>query len=79
MQTTIAMWGNSLALRLPKHLAADARLYEGASVELLVEGTALVIRPTRPKYRLADLLAGIKPENLHKEEDWGGRRGEEQW
>jgi antitoxin MazE len=56
MQTVIAKWGNSLALRLPRHLAAAAKLHDGTSVELTVEGGNLVIRPSRPKYQLADLL-----------------------
>lgn len=79
MQTTVAMWGNSLALRLPKSVAADARLFEGTSVDMRVEGDALVIRPSRPRYHLDSLLAQITPDNLHTEEDWGEKRGEEQW
>ena len=79
MQTAIARWGNSLALRLPRSLAADARLYEGTKVELKLEGDKLIVRPARPKYRLADLLAQIKPANVHEEVDWGEPRGEEEW
>jgi antitoxin MazE len=81
MQTTVAMWGNSLALRLPKHVAADARLYEGTAVDLKVEGDTLFVRPARPRYRLADLLAQVTPANLpnREEVDWGEPAGEEQW
>jgi antitoxin MazE len=79
MQTAIAKWGNSLALRLPRNVAADARLYEGTPVELRVEGERLVIVVARPKYRLADLLAQLKPEHAHGETDWGPARGEEEW
>ena len=79
MRTAIAKWGNSLALRLPRTLAADARLYEGTPVELRVEGDKLVVRPARPKYRLCDLLAQMKPEHKHGEVDWGKPSGEEEW
>ena len=47
MRTRIAKWGNSLALRLPKNLAEDIRLVEGATVDLRVEGDALMVVPAR--------------------------------
>ncbi len=79
MRATIAKWGNSLALRLPRGIAADARLHEGASVDLRVEGERLVVAPARPHYKLEDLLAQMKPTRRHKEVDWGGARGNEAW
>ena len=63
MDTHIARWGNSLALRIPRPVADALRLAEGRSVELLVEEHQLVVRP-HSRYRLDDLLAGITPENL---------------
>lgn len=79
MQTAIGRWGNSLALRLPRTLAADAHLHEGTTVELRLEGETLVVSRARPKYRLSELLGQIKPEHLHEEVDWGEARGEEAW
>jgi antitoxin MazE len=79
MQAAIAKWGNSLALRLPRNLAADAHLHEGTRVELRLEGEALIVRPARPRYRLQDLLSQLKPRNTHQEVDWGEPRGEEAW
>ncbi len=79
MRATVAKWGNSLALRLPKRLAADARMFEGTAVDLRVEGDCLVVSPARPKYRLDDLLAGTSPETSHGESDWGAPRGKEVW
>ena len=79
MRASIAKWGNSLALRLPKGLAEDARLVEGATVDLRVENGTLVVAPARKRYRLADLLAESKPETGHGETDWGAPRGKETW
>ncbi len=79
MPTRIAKWGNSLALRLPRNVAADANLNEGTAVELHVEGDSLVVTAARPKYRLSELLSQSKPEHRQEEAEWGGQRGDEQW
>jgi antitoxin component of MazEF toxin-antitoxin module len=34
-------------------------------------------RGQKPHYRLSDLLAGITPDNVHPEMDWGPSRGKE--
>ena len=77
MRTRIAKWGNSLALRLPRKLAEDIRLVEGATVDLRIENDALVVVPARKRDRLADLLAETKPGARHGETDWGAPRGKE--
>ncbi len=79
MRASIAKWGNSLALRLPKALAEEVRLVEGATVELRVENGSLVVVPSRKRYRLTDLLAEAKPETGYDETDWGTPRGKEAW
>ncbi len=79
LRTRIAKWGNSLALRLPRKLAEDIRLVEGATVDLRVEGDALVVVLARRKYRLSDLLAETKPEARQAETEWGAPRGKEAW
>lgn len=78
MQSQISKWGNSLALRLPKSVAADAQLHEGTAVELRVEGRTLVVRAARPKYKLNELLAA-HPSDGNEEFDWGKAEGEEEW
>ncbi len=75
--TTVSKWGNSLALRLPAHVAESAKLTAGQTVELAVEDEALVIRPTRKKIKLADLLDGY--ERRTGEADWGKPVGDEAW
>jgi antitoxin MazE len=64
MRTEIARWGNSLAVRLPKQVLEQAGLAEGAAVELVVESGAVVLRPTKRRYDIDKLIAGITPENL---------------
>lgn len=79
MQTAVAKWGNSLALRLPRTIASDVDFTEGTPVDLSVRGKELVVTPTRKKYKLEDLLAQFKPEHRRKEEDFGQPVGEEVW
>lgn len=79
MQTAIAKWGNSLAVRLPRNVVEDAHLYEGATVDVKAEDGRLVVTPARPKYKLADLLAEHKSSQNHDEVDWGTAKGEEAW
>lgn len=79
MQTSIAKWGNSLALRLPRHIVAEAKLKEGSTVTIEIKDDALLITPVRKKYKLGDLLAKMKTSRRHVETDWGEPRGEEAW
>jgi antitoxin MazE len=78
MNATIQKWGNSLALRLPKVLADKVHIAEGAQVELVPTAEGLLLKPERKRhYRLSELVAGITPENLHPETDWGPSVGRE--
>ncbi|MBI3514525.1 MAG: AbrB/MazE/SpoVT family DNA-binding domain-containing protein [Proteobacteria bacterium] len=77
MQTRIAKWGNSLAVRVPREIAEAAKLTEGTAVELAVENNAVVIRPAGPRYQLADLLVGMTPKAMHEAFDWGPDVGRE--
>lgn len=76
MQSHIARWGNSLALRIPNSVAERLRLDAGGAVELSVEDDRLVVRSARRPLRLDDLLAGITPANLPASADVAAR-GEE--
>jgi antitoxin MazE len=77
--TKVQKWGNSIGVRIPKAIAQDAEIQEGASVELRVEDGRLVIVPVRRKYTLAELVSKITPENCHPETDWGPPLGKEIW
>ena len=76
MQTTITKWGNSLGLRLPRHLAEEAQLVEGATVSLEFEDGSIKVTPTRKRFKLSELLRG---EKRTAEFDWGKPVGNEDW
>ncbi|MBA3888498.1 MAG: AbrB/MazE/SpoVT family DNA-binding domain-containing protein [Acidobacteria bacterium] len=79
MTSQIAKWGNSLALRIPKSLAAEVLVQDGDPVDVSVEDGALVIRPARKRYTIEELVADITPDDRHGETDWGRPRGKEIW
>jgi len=63
MRAQVSKWGNSLAIRLPKAAVEGLGVREGQAVDLVIDGEALIVRSARPSYRLADLVAGITPDN----------------
>jgi antitoxin MazE len=82
MRTTVARWGNSTALRLPKAVVEELRLTPGQQVEVVVEGNEARLKPVRksPKERLAELMAEcdrIGWENAPPVIDWGPDVGAE--
>lgn len=81
MRAKVQKWGNSLALRLPKALAEEAKIQHGSPVEITIRGNKIVIEAIRERkrYDLDELLAGVKPENLHGETDFGSPVGKEVW
>ncbi|SEL11035.1 antitoxin MazE [Roseovarius azorensis] len=78
MQVNIAKWGNSLALRLPSHLARESRLAEGATVNLELRDGSLIVTPVRKKFKLAELLKD-HDKAAASEVDWGRPEGDEEW
>jgi antitoxin MazE len=79
MQVRVSRWGNSLAVRLPKHIAEELRLEEGQTVDLTVDMDELKLRPVTPipRYRLEDLIAQMDPANQPELVDWGPDVGAE--
>lgn len=77
MKTNVAKWGNSLAVRLPRHVAEEMRLAEGSSVDINVESGVLVLRPARPRYKLGDLLGGLNRKAMRAAWTWGADKGRE--
>lgn len=78
MHGTVARWGNSLALRLPKTVAASANLSAGQAVEFEVTDEAIIVRRKRNRLKLADLLEGYERQE-GAEADWGAPTGDEAW
>ncbi len=80
MHTKIQKWGNSLGLRIPRSIAAEAQVHEGATVDLSVENGRLLVRPLRvQKYSLSDLLRQVSRRTLHGEVSSGKAVGREAW
>ena len=76
-ETRIARWGNSLGVRIPSDIAGRVGLTDGATVEIEARGDRVVISPARPRYKLAELLAGVTRKEMRKAFDWGPDRGRE--
>ena len=75
MRVTIARWGNSTALRLPKAVVDELHLEPGQQMELVVEGAGARLTPVRKTSReyLDELMAEadrIGWENQPGLEDW---------
>lgn len=67
----MAKWGNSLALRIPKAVAEEARIREGDAVEIRADKGRIEVRRTERIPTLEQLVAQITPENRYTETDWG--------
>jgi antitoxin MazE len=79
MTTQVGKWGNSLAVRIPGTYATELDLEEGVELEVTRVDGGLLLRPRKRAYKLEELLAQIKPENIHGETDWGSAVGGEAW
>jgi antitoxin MazE len=73
-------WGNSLAVRIPKPVADEAKLREGDHLILEVksQGAVALKAVTRPA-TIEELVEKMTPENLHREMTWGDPVGAEKW
>ena len=63
MRAQVSRWGNSLAIRLPRAAAQSLGVQAGEPVDLVIKGDRLEIRAARPRYRLAELVDQITPDN----------------
>lgn len=84
MHGTISKWGNSLALRLPRHVADQVHLVEGSTVQFEIDDGTLKVIPSRKRFKLSELLEGEPrrartKENPTAEVDWGKPSGDETW
>ncbi len=77
MRASVARWGNSLAVRLPRKAAESVGWREGAIVDLEVRDGDIVLR--RRRYDIHELVAAMKgcePPPLEWDD---GPRGSEAW
>ena len=70
MEASVMKWGNSLAVRLPKQVAAEARFQQGDRIRLEVE-EAGTVRIKRAFPTLDELVSQITPENRYSESEVG--------
>ncbi len=66
MSVTIARWGNSFGIRIPKAVLEDADLREGDRVDIVSQNGQLVIVKAK-KRTLEELVAKMTLENSHAE------------
>jgi antitoxin MazE len=78
MQAQVLKWGNSLAIRIPKPIADDARLQLGDPLEIAVAADGVVqMHRIGEVPTLAQLVAQITPENRYAEIPLGPEIGRE--
>jgi len=77
----VARWGNSLGLRFSREAATQLKLRAGATVSVELGTDSLTIRPQskRKRWTEGELLAGVTPEVVGGEVDWGSAVGKEAW
>lgn len=80
METKVQKWGNSLAVRLSKHVVQESNIKEGSHVAVEVdEGKIIMEVKGRKHYSLRKLLAKVTRKNVHGEFEVGQPAGKEIW
>jgi antitoxin MazE len=80
MRVEVQKWGNSPAVRIPNAIAVESKIRQGSAVDLTLEKGRVVLNLVQvSEYRLEDLLAGVRKDNLHEEVDTGDAVGREAW
>jgi len=78
MKAQMVKWGNSLAVRIPKPVAKEAKLREGDSLEIRTAADGqLELRRVTKVPSLAQLISRITPENRYSEISTGREVGRE--
>jgi antitoxin component of MazEF toxin-antitoxin module len=72
----VRKWGRSLAILIPRQFAARRNIRVGTVIDL---ETVKVLKPTRRRYKMSELMAKFKPEHRHGEWDIGDPVGKEIW
>lgn len=78
MQVLIKKWGNSSSVRIPASVMQSAKLALDTLVDVRAENGRIVIEPVyQTEIDLDSLVAGITPDNLHSEANFGAAVGKE--
>ena len=80
MKSQVSEWGNSLAVRIPKHIVEALNLSANDAIAFTVEGGRAILEPipALPEFTLDELLAQMTNEP-EPEIDWGEPMGQEAW
>jgi antitoxin component of MazEF toxin-antitoxin module len=57
MKLIIQKWGNSAAIKLPVSMLEHLGAKVGDTIEVDAQANTIKLRPAKPRYKLADLLA----------------------
>lgn len=80
METKVQKWGNSLAVRLSKHVVQESNIREGSHLGVEVDDGKIVLEVKgRKQYSLRKLLAKVTRKNVHREFELGKAEGKEIW
>lgn len=80
MQSRVAKWGNSLAVRLPKEVVRLAGIKLSQSVTVRARGRGVFIELVKEKdLSLTTLLSKVNKKNRHDLVNFGAPVGKEIW
>ncbi len=80
MTTKVTPWGNSLGIRIPKHLAKELNLSPGSEVKISSRNRSISITLVKSgQKKLKRLLALISDENRHDIQVDDSPQGKEIW
>lgn len=64
MRTSVRKWGNSRGMIFPADALNQAGFDLGDDVEIVKVDGGLLLKPAKPVYSLAEMLATCKPEDF---------------
>jgi len=73
----VMKWGNSLAVRIPKAIAEEARMREGDAVLITVAKNRIELHRAERIPTLKEFIAKFDSENRAEETGWGSDVGKE--
>jgi antitoxin MazE len=80
VKTQVSKWGNSLAVRIPRHIVEELNLKVNDAIAFSIENgkVTLALSPALPEFTLDELLGQVTEES-ESEIDWGKPMGSETW
>ncbi len=78
MKTSVIIWGNSMAVRIPALVAKDLQIRDGAILDISVDAGKIILKPEKKSLGdLNKLLSKVNSSNIHGEADAGKSVGKE--